>query len=95
MTDSAPPTKKTSPVPLGEGIADPWSPLTQVQRPATGAQNTQDVAFVSAERRLQLIDQKGKAGQGTFGLALEYAIVQRELGHDEVVAILAQYSVTD
>jgi hypothetical protein len=64
------------------GIADPWSPPTQLQRPATGAQNTLDVALVSPERRLQVIDEKGKTQGGTFALALEYAIIQRELGHE-------------
>jgi hypothetical protein len=64
------------------GIADPWSPPTQLQRPALGTQNTLDVALVSPERRLQIIDKKAKVGGGTFALALEYAIIQRELGHE-------------
>jgi hypothetical protein len=64
------------------GIADPWAPPIQIQRPAPGAQNTLDVALVSPERRLRIIDEKGKTQGGTFALALEYAIIQRELGRE-------------
>lgn len=63
------------------GIADPWSPPAPTQRPGLGEQNTLDVAFVAAEHRLRIIDQKGRTQGGSFALALEHAIIQRELGH--------------
>jgi redox-sensing transcriptional repressor len=79
--DPAKPQLQPSKYRLELGIDDPWSPPTRIERPASSAQNTLDVALVPPERRLQLIDEKGKNQGGTFGLALEYAIIRHELGH--------------